>query len=86
MNFEPSDIVQIVVHPLPYVIGLTAEVLSAHSPEQCVRTHPMLPVLAPGEIWYVVLDVTGTKRMAAHSWLRRADPVPLRSAEREACV
>ena len=73
MNFHPGDIVVIEKHALDYVIGRSAEVKSGpHPAERCAQLHPLLPALAPGEAWYVLIDVAGQRRAAAHSWLRRA--------------
>lgn len=78
MNFEPGDIVVIVTHPIDCVVGRSAEVMSAHSADHCAHLQPPLPaLLAPGETWYVLMDVSSTPRAAAHSWLRRIDPVAL---------
>jgi hypothetical protein len=40
---------------------------------------------APGEPWYVLIDVAGERRAAAHSWLRRVPDawVPRQHSERE---
>lgn len=76
MNFEPSDIVQIVHYPLAEVIGRQAEVKSVHP-------NSVLRIIAPHETWYVVTDVTGAPRAVAHSWLRRADPVPINQRQTE---
>jgi hypothetical protein len=86
MNFEPGDIVRIVRHWSPAVVGQNAEVVSAHSPERCAQLHPYFPFIAPGEVWYLVAPVTGRRRACPHSWLRRADPVPLRVIEAEVCA
>lgn len=76
MNFEPGDIVQIVHHPITEVIGRQAEVKSVH-------LNSVLRIFAPHETWYVVTDVTGAPRAAAHSWLRRADPIPINQRQME---
>lgn len=80
MNFEPGDIVVIEKHPVPYVVGRWAEVKSGpHPPERADHLCALLSALAPGEQWYVLIDVAGDWRAAAHSWLRRVPPVALRS-------
>jgi len=67
MNFDVDDIVLIVHYPKPEVIGQMAEVT-------LVR-----PKFLGDETWYVLVDSTGRRRAAAHSWLRRQDWGELRA-------
>jgi hypothetical protein len=61
MDFNKGDIVLIDHYPLPEAIGRQAQVL-------IVR-----PRFLGAETWYVLAEVNGKKRAAAHSWLRRME-------------
>ncbi len=59
--FEVGEIVVIVQHFRPEVVGREAEIL-------IVR-----PDLAPPIVMYLIIDSTGRKCAALHEWLRRRD-------------
>ncbi len=67
-HFEPGDIVEIVYYPISYVIGRSAEVKSVHHPSAAALT-------AIDVTWYVLIDVAGGTRAAAHRWLRKMPPL-----------
>ena len=74
MSYEPGDIVVIEYYPISYVRGRCAEITSVHP--QGSNRHPLILALAPDDsIWYVLIDISGVKRAAAHSWLRKVPPV-----------
>lgn len=81
MTFAPGDIVVIERHFLQRVVGRSAEIQIVFGPERAKEIYPLLGALAPGQFWYVLIDIAGEKRCAPHPWLRPAAPVPFNTRQ-----
>jgi len=81
MNFEVGDIVAIIHHVDPDVVGRWAKVRKVHPNGGTLN--PLLTALDLGFTWYTLLDDHGEFHGASHPWLRRIDPVTFEIAEEE---
>jgi hypothetical protein len=77
MNFEVGDIVVIEWYWRREVIGRSAEIVSVHPDGHPNRdvADVVFGALTFDVTWYVLIDICGAKRCAAHPWLRRVDPL-----------